>query len=175
MRNWLVFLHGNAALSLWPARCGPGPPPAHNAARDRMMVDYLRAGAEALHARSAEDLKSAEDWRERRPRLQQEYLYMVGLWPLPAKTPLAATITRSMQRDGFVVDMIHYQSRPGLYVTGNLYRPAASSTANRLPAVLFVLRALRPRAERQQDRLHHTASGRAARVRVPDSRHDGPR
>ncbi len=124
MRNWLVFLHGNAALSLWPARCGPGPPPAHNAARDRMMVDYLRAGAEALHARSAEDLKSAEDWRERRPRLQQEYLYMVGLWPLPAKTPLAATITRSMQRDGFVVDMIHYQSRPGLYVTGNLYRPA---------------------------------------------------
>ena len=62
---------------------------------DRMMVDYLRGGAEVLHARSAEDLRSADDWLKRRPQLQEEYLYMLGLWPLPAKTPLAATIVRS--------------------------------------------------------------------------------
>jgi dienelactone hydrolase len=105
---------------------------------DQMMVDYLRAGAESLHARSADDLRSAEDWLQRRPRLQEEYLYMLGLWPLPPRTHLSATITRSMPGQGFVVDMIHYQSRPGLYVTGNLYRPAAVKPGERLPAVLYV-------------------------------------
>jgi dienelactone hydrolase len=43
-----------------------------------------------------------------------------------------------MQGEGFVVDMIHYQSRPRLYVTGNLYRPAAVKPGERLPAVLYV-------------------------------------
>ncbi len=105
---------------------------------DRMMVNYLRAGAESLHARSADDLRSAEDWLKRRPQLYQEYMYMLGLQPLPPNTPLAATITRSMPGQGFIVDMIHYQSRPGLYVTGNLYRPAAPSPGARLPAVLYV-------------------------------------
>ena len=103
-----------------------------------MMVNYLRAGAEGLHARSSDDLRSAEDWRKRRPQLYEEYMYMLGLWPMPPKTPLSATITRSLQGEGFVVDMIHYQSRPGLYVTGNLYRPAAEKTGERLPAVLYV-------------------------------------
>ena len=39
---------------------------------------------------------------------------------------------------GFSVDMLHYQSRPGLYVTANLYRPAAPKPGERLPAVLYV-------------------------------------
>ncbi len=62
---------------------------------------------------------------------------MLGLWPLPAKTPLAATVTRTYRGDGFLVDMLHYQSRPHLYVTGNLYRPAGAANG-RLPAVLYL-------------------------------------
>lgn len=105
---------------------------------DRMMLDYLRARAEKLHAGSADDLRSAEDWLNRRPQLYEEYMYMLGLWPMPPKTPLSATITRSIQGEGFIVDMIHYQSQPGLYVTGNLYRPATSRPGERFPAVLYV-------------------------------------
>ena len=48
---------------------------------------------------------------------------MIGLWPLPEKTPLNATVTGSIERDDFVVEKLHYQSRPGLYVTANLWRP----------------------------------------------------
>jgi hypothetical protein len=39
------------------------------------------------------------------------------------KTPLKATITGTIERQGVVIDKLHYQSKPGLHVTGNLYRP----------------------------------------------------
>ena len=63
---------------------------------------------------------------------------MLGLWPLPERTPLQATTTGSLQGDGYVVDMVHYQSRPQLYVTGNLYRPAQVDPGDQLPAILYV-------------------------------------
>jgi dienelactone hydrolase len=37
-----------------------------------------------------------------------------------------------------VVEKLHYQSRPGLYVTANLYRPADGKEGERRPAVLYV-------------------------------------
>ena len=62
---------------------------------------------------------------------------MIGLWPLPEKTPLRATITGKIEKDDFVVEKLHFQSRPGLYVTANLWRPR--QIAGKLPAVvLFV-------------------------------------
>ena len=63
---------------------------------------------------------------------------MLGLQPMPEKTPLAATITGTLQGDGYTVEMLHYQSRPRLYVTGNLYRPSKPAAGQRLPAVLYV-------------------------------------
>jgi dienelactone hydrolase len=69
--------------------------------------------------------------------LQQEYLDMLGLWPLPEKTPLKATGTGTLERDGVVIEKLHFQSRPGLYVTANLYRPKAAP-AKKLPAILYV-------------------------------------
>src|SRR5215469_18849640 len=63
---------------------------------------------------------------------------MLGLLPRPEKKPLAATVTGSLKGDGYIVDMLHYQSRPGLYVTGNLYRPQKIGPRERLPAILYV-------------------------------------
>jgi cephalosporin-C deacetylase-like acetyl esterase len=68
--------------------------------------------------------------------MRQEYLEMLGLWPLPEKTPLHATVTGTLEREDIVIDKLHFQSRPGLYVTGNLYRP--KKTAGKLPTVLYV-------------------------------------
>ena len=63
---------------------------------------------------------------------------MLGLWPLPEKTDLKATITRTLDRGDYQVDMLHYQSKPGLYVTANLYRPAKIETSAKLPAIFYV-------------------------------------
>src|SRR5690606_11960878 len=73
-----------------------------------------------------------------RARYRDEYLYMLGLDPMPERTPLHATVTGTVEGDGFVVENLHYQSVPGLYVTANLYRPAEVPEGERLPAVLYV-------------------------------------
>jgi len=105
---------------------------------DAMIQKYLARETAAISARFADDIASRQAWEAKRPQYVQEYLYMLGLSPSPEKTPLRATITGTLQRDGYVVDMIHYQSRPRLYVTGNLYRPANVKQGGKLPAVFYV-------------------------------------
>ncbi|MFH1719695.1 MAG: prolyl oligopeptidase family serine peptidase, partial [Planctomycetota bacterium] len=105
---------------------------------DKMIQSRLAGIAGEIHGRFLEGVKSAEDWEKLRPGYKEEYFHMLGLWPMPEKTPLKATVTGTLKGDGFVVDMLHYQSRPGLYVTANLYRPARIDKGRRLPAVLYV-------------------------------------
>src|SRR5262245_25156291 len=101
---------------------------------DAMIQAYLAAETEKLSAKFAEDITSREAWEKRRPEYVEQYYYMLGLSPRPEKTDLAATVTGTLKGDGYEVDMLHYQSRPKLYVTANLYRPAKVAAGGRLPA-----------------------------------------
>src|SRR5438067_13529719 len=92
-------------------------------ANDAMIERYLARETDRINKRFLEGAKTLEDWQKIRPRLKQEYLDMLGLWPLPEKTPLKATITGTVDRGDVVIDLPHYQLNRGLYVTGNLYRP----------------------------------------------------
>jgi len=105
---------------------------------DEMIQEYLAQEALRLDAQFAEDFASRENWEANRARYKEEYLYMLGLWPLPEKSPLKATITGMIERDGYVVENLHYQSKPGLYVTANVYRPATRQPGEKFPAVLYV-------------------------------------
>ncbi|MGB9626071.1 MAG: alpha/beta hydrolase family protein, partial [Phycisphaerae bacterium] len=130
----LITLFGTGAAMA--AR--PQDPPDRGQPGDEMVQAYLLAEAKRIDGRFFEGFANAEDWQKARPGLREEYFYMLGLRPLPEKTPLQATVTRSLDRGDYVVDMIHYQSRPRLYVTGNLYRPASIRPGERLPAVFYV-------------------------------------
>jgi len=105
---------------------------------DAMIQAYLGTTAQKIESDFLGSIKSAEDWNRARPQFLQEYMDMLGLSPLPEKTPLHATITRTLDRGDYSVDMLHYQSRPGLYVTANLYRGATIAGGQRLPAILYV-------------------------------------
>ncbi len=113
-------------------------PPDQGQPGDAMIQEYLLQEAGKIEAAFLDGIKSAEDWKRAHARIRQEYFDMLGLWPMPEKTPLHATVTRTLERGDQVVEMVHYQSRPGLYVTGNLYRPAKLSPGQRLPAIVYV-------------------------------------
>ncbi|HWB99851.1 MAG TPA: hypothetical protein VG672_24255, partial [Bryobacteraceae bacterium] len=51
----------------------------------------------------------------------------------PEKTPLRARVTGRLEREGYHVEKVIYESQPGYYVTANLYVPAGSGPR---PAVL---------------------------------------
>ncbi len=79
-------------------------------------------------------VQNSQQWTLRQSEIRRRILVSQGLWPLPMKAPLNAVVHGRVERDDYVVDRVFFESFPGHYVTGSLYRP---STANGpLPAVL---------------------------------------
>ena len=109
-----------------------------HAARGDWTTIYGAAREEARQVSSsslAVPLSPAE-WDATVSRRREMWREMLGLSPLPPRTPLAATITGTLERGDYVVEKIHFQSVPGAYVIGNIYRPA--KIEGRLPAVLYL-------------------------------------
>lgn len=77
---------------------------------------------------------SPEAWQQRAERLRRQVLVAMGLWPMPSAAPLEPVIHGRVERAGYTVEKVYFQSYPGHFVTGNLYRPTGRS--GRLPGVL---------------------------------------
>jgi len=75
-------------------------------------------------------------WKERAAALRLRVQIATGLWPMPAKTPLNPVIHGKVERPGFSVEKVYFESLPGHFVTGLLYRPADGKTGVKRPAVL---------------------------------------
>lgn len=102
---------------------------------DQMIDKYLAAQVERISKKFLDGATTKEQWEKKRPELKKQFLYMAGLDPLPEKTDLKATITGTLKVGDVLIEMVHFQSMPGLYVTGNLYRP---KNAKKVPAILYV-------------------------------------
>ena len=74
------------------------------------------------------------EWFVRADRVRRELAVALGLWPMPEKTPLNAVIYGKLERPGYTIEKVYFESVPGFFVTGNLYRPAGK--AGRLAGVL---------------------------------------
>jgi len=109
---------------------------------DVMIEKYLAAETDKLSKKFLDGAKTLKEWQDKRPRLYREYMDMLGLWPIPEKTPLHATSTGFVEHGDVIIDKLHFQSKPGLYVTANLFRPIDSleraRNGKRYPAVVYV-------------------------------------
>ena len=81
-----------------------------------------------------EPSKSKAEWTARAESIRRRILVANGLWPMPTKTPLNAVVHGKIEFDTYTVEKVYFQSMPGLYVTGNLYRP--KNAIGKRPAVL---------------------------------------
>lgn len=126
----------SAALAA--ATCCPLTGSAQDTDGDRSIRRYLAARATELEREFLPGINTAADFEKHRPALRADLFDMLGLNPLPARTPLKATITGTIEQPGYVIEKLHFQSLPGLYVTANLYRPVRAQSSNaRYPAILY--------------------------------------
>ncbi len=75
-----------------------------------------------------------DDWQHRAVSLRRQLQVALGLWPVPTRSPLNARVHGTVDRAGYVIDKVVFESIPGHFVTGNLYRPKGKP--GRLAAVL---------------------------------------
>ena len=117
-----VFLPLRAAVSKTPG--------------DKMFAEYFKDQTDRLSAKSLSEIKTIEDWNVRKKTYSRQMHEMLGLDPMPPRTPLKATVTGKLQHAEFEVWKVHFQSKPGLYVTGNLYVP--KGVEKPAPTILYV-------------------------------------
>jgi len=78
-------------------------------------------------------LKTKEEWLIRQAEAKKIMADAVG--EFPAKTPLNPVITGILKKDGFTVEKLYFESRPGYYVTAALFLPNIKK--GKLPAILY--------------------------------------
>ena len=76
----------------------------------------------------------ASAWEQRAEQVRRQILVSQGLWPLPEKTPLNPVIHGKVKREGYTIERVYFESMPGFFVTGSLYRPTGKT--DKLPGVL---------------------------------------
>jgi cephalosporin-C deacetylase-like acetyl esterase len=100
-----------------------------------MLASYFAKEVNALAAewdRKREMLRTAPDIETRNRFVRQKFIEMIG--GFPERTPLSPKIVKVTERPGYRIENLMFQSRPDLWVTGNLWIP--TSGAGPRPAII---------------------------------------
>jgi dienelactone hydrolase len=123
---------------------------AQESAPDRAAWDTLRSDSRLAAPRSLDSYfpfavpQDLDAWEARKAMLRDRLWTVLGLNPAPPKTPLRTVISEPLVLEGYSVAKVRFESMPGFYVTGSLYRPLSGPTTGtdakpgeeRRPAVL---------------------------------------
>ncbi len=74
-------------------------------------------------ARFAQTYSGRAEWQQRAQRIREGILRGAELSPLPARCPLNPIVRDRREHEGYSVENVAFESLPGVFVTGNLYRP----------------------------------------------------
>lgn len=98
----------------------------------QMMENYFtRLADKLLYERG--NFNTRSEWISRRAEVQKNLIETLGGFP-EERCPLNAQITGRIERDGYAIEKLLFQSRPNFYVTGVAYVP--NKTKFPAPAIL---------------------------------------
>lgn len=130
---WLVLLVFGLHPGLGESILGAEPPRA--LASDEIPTDTrlgpLRGEQDDF---SFVPAKSHEKWKQRAEYIRKVMHVTLGLWPMPTRSSLNPVIHGVIDQGDYTIEKVYFQSIPGFYVTGNLYRP--KEKAGKRPGVL---------------------------------------
>ncbi len=104
-----------------------------------VMRSYLCREARRITDAALSEFTSAEAWHRLIAKKREQYAEMMGIEDLPPReqrTPPKYTITGTLQRKGYRIEKLYYESLPQLYVASNLYIP--DNLDGPAPAVIYV-------------------------------------
>jgi hypothetical protein len=101
--------------------------------------NYLIRVAQEITDSSLSEIKLLKDWEKIRSDRYSQFLEMVSLQDMPIngkRSDLNVRVTGTIQREGYHIEKLYYESLPGLYVPANLYVP--DNLKERAAAILYV-------------------------------------
>ncbi len=111
-----------------------------------------------------DQVNTVADWeRFRDPRVKA---LAASLGEFPARTPLQTRVTKVFPGEGYRRQDILYQSRPGLWVTANLYLP--EKPEKRMPGIILIHSHHRPRTQPELQDMGILWARAGAAVLIPD-------
>ncbi len=122
------------------------------------VINTARAGRDEVLVRlqaAREELPDPIAWAARRAEIKEGFLRAAGMWPLPTRKPPAVIRHSRREYGDYSVENIALATLPGLYLTGNLYRPLSPSKA--MPIVLCPHGHYRPHGRLRPDQQYRCA------------------
>ncbi len=117
-------------------------------------------------------VNTLSDWKAFRKARIEALRKSLGSFPPPPKD-LKVRITRSRNHDGFAIDNLVYESRPGVLVAANLYRPIQPKAL--MSGIVIVLSHQRPKHNGQRQDMAMTWARAGCVVLIPDHLGHGER
>ena len=102
---------------------------------ENMLIHHLNSlafGQLDLRDERVAGLKTKEDWLNRQREIREKVQKLVG--PFPEKTPLNPRVESVIEKQGYRIEKIIFESMPGFYITGCLFIP--EGIKERRPAIL---------------------------------------
>jgi len=99
------------------------------------MNRYLVSESKKLGEEAWKRIDTREKLEAERETLRREFRFMLGLEPLPERSPMNVILVNTVERDEYTVEVLHYQSLPDFYVSANLYKPKQGNAP--FPAVIW--------------------------------------
>jgi hypothetical protein len=124
--NTIAFLFVTIALLSFPLAAAEN---SEAPANPILCQGEYQTEAQAVEqlARMAATYSNLEEWRDRAAAIRKQILVGAKLDPLPERTPLNPIVHKKRSYDGYSVEAVAFQARPGFFVYGNLYRPAGKN------------------------------------------------
>jgi len=81
-------------------------------------------------------IHSLKDWNRHADSIRAQMKIGMGFEKFPERTPLNPRFRNKQVLDGYTVEAVIFESVPGFYVTGNLYRPTGTLAEKSIAAIV---------------------------------------